>query len=111
MNFYWPKIGSTNHINQKKMSTETTESKRNQQNRAQGGVMGVGKPPPGLGGLGGSEVQKERKFGGSEKRGSGRRIVRRIRRTAGALHADLVGRRTFNGNRKGNVCWRRRGAS
>ena len=31
-------------------------------------TRGGGKPPPGLVGSGGSELQKERKFGGSEKR-------------------------------------------
>ena len=54
-----------------------------------------GKPPPGLGVLGGSEVQKERKFGGSEKKMIGKTRVYRIRRTAGALHADPVGRRIY----------------
>ena len=59
----------------------------------QGGGRGGGKPPPGLGGLGGSEDRKEDRFGGSEERGSERRKVRRIRRTQGALHADPMGRR------------------
>ena len=40
-----------------------------QPGRGQGGGTGGGKPPPGLGGLGRSEIQTERKFGrGSEQK-------------------------------------------
>ena len=54
--------------------------------RGQGGGRGGGKPPPGLGGLGGSEIEKERKFGrGSEQK--------KFRKTEGDLHADPMGRR------------------
>ena len=42
------------------------ETKRNQHNRGQEGGRAGGKPPPGLGGLGGSEDQRFRKKGGSE---------------------------------------------
>ena len=68
-------------------------------------MEGGGKPPPRLGGLGGSEVQKERKIYGSEKKEN--RIEEQFEKnssedqrngdgTAGDLHADPVGRRILS---------------
>ena len=51
----------------KNISAETSASKRGKPSRGEGGERGGGKPLPLLGGLGGSEVQKEKRFGGSEK--------------------------------------------
>ena len=72
-----------------KRSAETSECNRGKPSRGQGWGRGGGKPPPGLGGLGGSEVQKEKRFGGSVKGGSERRG---IGRAAGDSHADPMGR-------------------
>ena len=50
----------------------------------------------GSGGWGGSENWKKDRFGESEKRGSARRKIRRIRRTEGDLHAYPMGRQILN---------------
>ena len=60
-NVDWPKHGPPNQTNLENTSAETSTTKRDQPSRGQG-----------VGGLGGSEFQKERKFGGSKK-GSERR--------------------------------------
>ena len=58
---------------------------------------GGGKPAPRLGGLGGSEIEKERKFGrGSEQK--------KFRKTEGDLHADPMGRR-IQGESGGGGSW------
>ena len=55
----------------RKRPPKTTGRKRHQPSRGQGWGRGGGNHPPGLGGVGGPEVQKERTFGGLEKRGRG----------------------------------------
>ena len=77
-------------IETKKNSEEAADSKREFPSRGRGVGRWGGKPPPGLGGFGGLEVQKERRFGGSGKGGSERGGTGR---TSGALHADPMGRR------------------
>ena len=57
--------------------------KRVRPGRGQGGGRGGGKPPPGLGGLGGSEAQKERRFRGSEGK-----KVRRFRRKESSFRSS-----------------------
>ena len=90
MIFDWPKVDPPNPKNEKKSSAETSSAIEGSRAEAKEGVGVGGKPPLGLAGLGGSEVQKRRRFGGSEKGVSERR---RIGRTAGDLHADPMGGR------------------
>ena len=78
MIFDWPKVGPPNQINQNN-SAEMSGNIRGFTNRGQGGGRGGGNPPPGLGGLRGSDWKVE-KFGGSEEKKRD-------------LHADRGGRR------------------
>ena len=76
-------VAQNNKFEQHK-SPKTTDSKRDQPSQGQGGGRRVG-------GLRGSEVQKERKFGGSEE-GMGKKKNWEGKKKKGDLQADPVSR-------------------
>ena len=60
--------------------------------------MGAGKSPLGSKGWEDQRFRKKEKLGGSKKRGSERRNVRRTRRKEKYLHADPMGRLIYSYN-------------